>query len=197
LQQFKAETGLDVKVHTCLMREPTAPSDFEHSIVEQLLNRDVVLEVWGRAVSLSDENGPYNQAEIGYLIVPVRFFEFNSAEPPGAFIITNRTEPIQSVDDLMRLLNQAGRLGAYASLASGSVLMRSTLLGSKRWDRARGLLCRAALTLRVIAPGGATADAELATYAEKLAADVLDGARADAGYSGSLKVMEVGAACSG
>jgi hypothetical protein len=193
LEQFRTEAGLDVRVHACKARRPTAPADFQRAMVEQLLDRDVVLEVWGRAVAMTDANGPYNQTEIGYLIVPVRYFEFNSARPPGAFVITHRSEPIQTVDDLVRLLNQSGRIAAYAALASGSVLLRTTSLKSARWDPARGQLCRAASMLRAAAPSGA--DAELAEYAEKLAAEAWMGARADAEYDGSLNLPVVGAAC--
>jgi hypothetical protein len=195
LEQLKVEAGLDVKVRACRARRPLAPSDFQRPIVEQLLDREVALEVWGRAVKLSDADGPFHQAEVGYVIVPVRFFEFNSARPPGAFVITQRSKPIQSVDDMVRLLNQSGRIGAYAALASGTMLLKTPTLKAARWDPARKQLCRAAAMLQRINQQQTTTDTELSAYAEKLAAEALTGARSDPQYAGTLKFLPVGAAC--
>ena len=193
LEQLRTEGGLDIRVHACKERRPQAPADFGLDTVRGLLDRDVVLEVWGRAVASTDASGPYNRTEVGYLIVPVRYFEFNSGTPPGAFVITHRSEPIQSVDDLVPLLNHSGRIAAYAALASGSVLLRSTALQSARWNPARTQLCRAVSILRAAASSGT--DAELAAYAEKLAAQAWTGARADTEYDGFLKTPTAVAQC--
>ena len=194
LEQLKADAGLDVKVRACRARRPQAPSDFQRQIVEQLLDHQVALEVWGRAVKGSDANGPFHQAEIGYLIVPVRFFEFSSAQPAAAFVIPHRSKPIESVDDMVSVLNQSGRIGAYAALASGTMFLKTPSLKSGRWNPARKQLCRAVTMLHGI-PEPRSMDKELITYGEKLAADAVTGARGDPLYEGVLKSLPVGAAC--
>jgi hypothetical protein len=94
------------------------------------------------------------------------------------------------VDDLLRLVDQAGRLGAYASLAVGSKSLRSS-----QWDEARKQLCAADVQFtRLKSP--AETDAALVKYAKKLAADAVTRARADAKYSGFLKQEGVALSCS-
>jgi|GEM_PF-7028851 len=193
LEQLRTEADPSLRVHACDARRPRAPTDFKLDVVEGLLDRDVALEVWARVAAETDASGPHNKVEIGYLIVPVRYFEFNSGTPPGAFVIALRSEPIQSIDDLVPLLNHSGRIAAYAALASGTVLLKSTSLQSRRWDPARTQLCRAMSLLR--SAGSARTDAELASYAEELAAQAWSGARADAQYSGFLKTPTAVARC--
>jgi hypothetical protein len=88
LEQLRLEALLTVKVRACQSRRPTGPADFLKPIVQQLLSREVVLEVWGSAVTLKGATGPYNQTEIGYVLVPVRYYEFGATQPPGAFVVT-------------------------------------------------------------------------------------------------------------
>jgi hypothetical protein len=196
IEHLRTESAYPVSVVACRDRRPTGPSDFQRPIVQQMLTSDVVLEVWGKAVELKDASGPYHQTEIGYVLVPVRFYEFGAVRPPGAFVLTHRTKPVQSVQDVVKLVNQAGRLGAYAALASGAALLKSTPLREKRWDPARSQLCRAAVTLGAMKKPRPE-DTELAAYAERLAAEAVKGARSDSAYpgSGALKAVPVGASC--
>ena len=81
----------------------------------------------GRATDADqDQQGqPFNEASVGYVLVPVRLDELQAQKAPGAFIVPHRATVSTPVDDLLRLVDQAGRLGAYASLAAGSKSLRS------------------------------------------------------------------------
>ena len=191
LEQIQTELGVDLKVFPCANRRPTGPSDFNRSTVDQLNVRGVLMEVWGTTTAVKDSQGrPLNEASIGYVIIPVRLDELQSQPAPGAFVIPHRAQPSTVVDDLLRLVDQAGRLGAYASLAVGSKSLRSS-----QWDEARKQLCAAdVLFTRLKSP--IEADAALVRYAKKLAGDAVTRARADAKYSGFLKQEGVALSCS-
>jgi hypothetical protein len=191
LEQVRTELGVDLKVFPCANRRPTGPSDFNRSTVTELNVRGVVMEVWGTTTAVKDAQGrPLNEASIGYVIIPVRLDELQSQLAPGAFVIAHRAQPSTIVDDLLRLVDQAGRLGAYASLAVGSKSLRSA-----QWDEARKQLCAADVQFTRVKTPTAT-DAALVKYAKKLAGDVVTKARADAQYSGFLKQEGVALSCS-
>lgn len=194
LEQLRLEAGLDLRVHPCDARRPQGPGDFPKDAAKGLLSREVLLEVWARVAARKDAAGPYNGTDIGYVLVPVRYYEFGAPRPPGAFVISLRSKPLQTSDDLVRLLNQSGRLGAYAALSSGKVLLKSELLRAKRWDPARTQLCRAVSMLDAI-PKPRREDSELAEYAKRLAAEALTGARNDRDYGGTMKALPIGPEC--
>jgi hypothetical protein len=149
------------------------------------------MEIWGATTEVKDQQGrPLNEASIGYVIIPVRLDELQQQPAPGAFVIPHRAQPSTVVDDLIKLVDQAGRLGAYASLAVGSKSLRSS-----QWDEARKQLCAAeAQFTKLKVP--TDADAALIKYAKKLASDAVTRARADAQYAGFLKQEGVALSCS-
>ena len=124
------------------------------------------------------------------MLVPVRLDELQSQRAPGAFIIPHRAMPSTPVDDMLRLVDQAGRLGAYAALAVGSKSLRSA-----RWGDARKQLCAAESEFKKLKTPLATGDTSLAEYAKALAADAVTRARADASYRGFLKDAGVTLPC--
>lgn len=190
LAQVEAEIGVDLKVLPCARRRPSGPSDFLRPLVQELNVRDVLMEVWGVTTELTDPQGQrFNEASIGYMLVPVRLEELESQHPPGAFIISHRAAPSSPVDDLMKLVDQAGRLGAYAALAIGSKSLRSA-----RWDASRKQLCAAEAQFRQLTDPLPN-DTALAEYAKTLAADAVTKARADARYTGFLKQEGVPLSC--
>jgi hypothetical protein len=191
LAQIEAELGVDLKVFPCEKRRPSGPSDFNREAVQQLSLRGVVMEVWGATAEVKDEKGqPLNEASVGYVIVPVRLDEFQSPVAPGAFVIAETGRPSTVLDDLIRLVDQAGRLGAYASLAVGSKSLRG-----RSWDDARKQLCAAALQFTRL-KNSKPQDAALGKYAQQLAADAVTEARKDKSYNGALKLALVTSSCS-
>jgi len=191
LTQIQTELGVDLKILPCANRRPTGPSDFTRSLVQELNVRGVLMEVWGATTEVKDSLGrPLNEASIGYVLIPIRLDELQSQNAPGAFIIPHRAQPSSIVDDLLRLVDQAGRLGAYAALTVGSKSLKSS-----RWGEARKQLCAAEQQFTKLKSPTA-ADTSLGQYAKKLAADAVTGARADKTYTGFLAQEGVALSCS-
>ena len=191
LAQVQAELGIDLKVLPCAKRRPSGPSDFTRSLVQELNVRDVVMEVWGVATEQTDAQGQrFHEASVGYVLVPVRLNEFQAQKPSGAFIVPHRAQVSAPMDDLLRLVDQSGRLGAYAALAAGSKSLRSS-----KWADARKQLCAAQSLFASLKQPVSAGDTELGEYARKLAGDTIAGAQGDAKYTGSLKLQPVDLPC--
>jgi hypothetical protein len=102
----------------------------------------------------------------------VRFYEFNTQQPPGAFQVAQRTASVSSVDALVRLVDQASQVAAYTALSAGTRLMRA-----QEYLAARRHLCHAQLLLGATAPRPGSPDALLHQYARRLADEALEHAR--------------------
>ena len=208
LLQVQTELGIDLnlKVLPCANRKPTGPGDFTRSIVDQLNVRNVVMEIWGVTTEIKDAQGrPFHEASVGYVLVPVRLNELQAQRPPGAFVIPYRAPASDPAADLLRLVDQSGRLAAYATLAAGSRALRAAqdAAAGRRprnatedeWASARKRLCAAQALFTSLKPPAAPSDMQLADYARSLAAQTMVGAKADQRYSGSLKVQPENLPC--
>jgi hypothetical protein len=186
LEQLQVESGLPIKVVRCAKRRPSDPSDFRRPLVEQLNARQVVLEVWGSTAKATDATGAeVHEATVGYLLVPIRFDEFTTGQPAGAFLLSRQTKSVTSVDELVRLVDQSGELAGYVALSTGVNLFRA-----KQYDQARAQLCRSeSLLTRAAGATPATRDKTLIAYIQKTAADVVSQARNDPAYNGALKLL--------
>jgi hypothetical protein len=117
-----------------------------------------VLEIWGTAGEVTDDAGAkYHEAEIGYVLIPVRLQSFTSGEPSGALTVQRRADTL-TIDALVRLVDQANAVPAYALLSAGTRLMRES-----QFEPARVHLCRAASLLSHGTPSAS--DKALATFA--------------------------------
>jgi hypothetical protein len=184
LEQLRVEAGLNVKVLRCAKRHPASTAVFTRPLVQDLNARQVVLEVWGTTAEVEAEGEKYHEASIGYVVVPIRFHEFAAAEPPGAFVVPRRVKSLDTLDDLVRLVDQAGALAAYAAVGAGTRLVRG-----RQYDEARVQLCKAQTLLEAldIRPGGP--NASLLDYVKRLASDTVKAARSDVAYRGPLKAL--------
>jgi hypothetical protein len=208
LLQVQTELGLDLtlQVLPCLNRKPTGPADFTRSVVDQLNVRNVVMEVWGVTTEVKDAQGrAVQEASVGYVLVPVRLNELQSQRPPGAFVIAYRARPSDPAADLLRLVDQSGRLAAYATLASGSRALRAAqdAAAGRRprntteddWAVARKRLCASQSLFASLKPPAAPSDMQLADYARALASQTIAGAKADQRYAGALKLQPENLPC--
>jgi len=208
LLQVQTELGIDLnlKVLPCANRKPTGPGDFTRQIVDQLNVRNVVMEVWGVTTEVKDAQGrPFQDASVGYVLVPVRLNELQAQRPPGAFVIPYRARASDPAADLLRLVDQSGRLAAYATLAAGTRSLRAAQdaaagrrprnAAEDEWASARKRLCASQALFSSFKPPAAPSDMQLADYARTLAAQTITGAKADARYSGSLKVQPENLPC--
>lgn len=184
LEQLRVEAGLNIRVLRCAKRKPTSTAVFTRPIVQDLNARQVVLEVWGTTAEVEAEGEKYHEASIGYVVVPVRYHEFASGEPPGAFVLPRRAESLDTLDALVRLVDQAGALSAYAAVGAGTRFLRG-----RQYDEARVQLCRAQTLLEALdtRPGGP--NASLLDYVKRLASEAVGSARSDAAYRGPLKAL--------
>ena len=189
LEQLQVESGLPLKVIRCAKRRPSDPSDFNKSIVEQLNARQVVVEVWGTTAQATDQTGaPIHEATVGYVLVPVRFDEFTTGQPTGAFLLSRQAKSVTSVDELVRIVDQSGELAAYVAVSTGVRLLRAG-----DYDQARAQLCRSeGLLTRAAGPAPSARDKALVGYVQKLAADVVTQSKADPKYTGVLKALPTG-----
>jgi hypothetical protein len=188
LEQLRVETGLPLTVVRCARRLPEDPADFRKPLVEDLNARQVVLEIWGTTTPVVDGAERYEEASIGYALIPIRFYEFNASDPPGVFMVPRRARSVSSVDDLVRLVDQAGSLKSYVAVGAGTRLLRT-----RAYDDARAQLCRAEALLASQRPQSLTADARLLEYVRRLAGQTVTAARQDANYQGPLKLLPIGA----
>lgn len=208
LVQVQTELGIDLnlKVLPCANRKPMGLADFTRSVVDQLNVRNVVMEVWGVTTEVKDAQGrQFHEASVGYVLVPVRLNELQTQRPPGAFVIPYRARTSDPAADLLRLVDQSGRLAAYATLAAGSRSLRAAQdsaagrrprnTAEDEWASARKRLCAAQSLFSSFKPPPAPSDMQLADYARTLAAQTITGAKADQRYTGSLKVQPENLPC--
>jgi len=208
LLQVQTELGIDLnlKVLPCANRKPTGPADFTRPVVDQLNVRNVVMEVWGVTTEIRDAQGrPFQEASVGYVLVPVRLNELQTQRAPGAFVIPYRARASDPAADLLRLVDQSGRLAAYATLAAGTRALRAAqdaaagtrprTAAADDWAGARKRLCAAQALFSSLKPPAAPSDMQLADYARSLAAQTIAGAKADQRYSGSLKLQPENLPC--
>ena len=184
LTQVQTELGVDLQVVPCANRKPMGPSDFTRRVVDELNVRNVMMEVWAVTTDVKDAQGrPLQEASVGYVLVPVRLNELQTQKPPGAFILPYRARPTDPVADLLRLVDQSGRLGAYAALAAGARSLRAaqdTAAGRRPrdpqqddWAAARKRLCAAQALFSSLKPPAAPSDMQLADYARTMAAAIV------------------------
>jgi hypothetical protein len=195
LQQLKLETGLPLRVVRCEKRRPGDPAVFRKPVVQDLTARQVVLEIWGTTIEVAEPgSAPYHEASIGYALVPVRFYEYGEPNPQAAFVVLRRTDSVASSEALVKLVDQAGTLAAYAAVGAGTKLLKG-----REYDKARAQLCRAETLLGALAPTAGTPDASLLEYVRRMSGEAVTAARADAGYRGPLKVLPIdpAAGCGG
>jgi hypothetical protein len=186
LEQLRTESGLPLTVVRCAKRRPQDPAEFTRSIVQRYAARRVVLEVWGTTAQETGGGASEHVAALGYMLMPVRLYEFDAANRLGAVRVERRAS-VTSAEALAGLVDDAGRMSAYVALSAGAKLLREL-----EYDRARSQACKAAAILgRATGPATTPGERALADYAQRLARDVVAAARADAGYRGVLKALPV------
>ncbi len=188
LEQLKIETGLSLTIVRCPKRHPDDPADFRKPLVEDLNARHVVLEIWGTTTQVVDGSNKYEEASMGYALIPVRFYEFNAIQPPSVFLVPRRARSVSSVEDLVKLVDQAGLLKAYVAVGAGTRLLRT-----RSYDLARTQLCKAESLLAVQRPQPSSHDAALLDYVRRLAGETVAQAKQDPAYRGPLKVLPISA----
>ncbi|WP_143135962.1 hypothetical protein [Burkholderia ubonensis] len=173
----------------CKGRSPRDGSAFNSTVTDALNSSNVMLEVWGTLdAKIAHGHVSDRVARLGYTIIPVRFYE--SAGPAGLsgiYQVEYAGSPGQPGQLMVNLLGQAQELKAYWKVAVGIKAMKANA-----YDVARGYLCQAAVEMRAVK----RPDNTLTAYVQQSAAKVVDAARKDATYRGSLKLVGADQPCS-
>lgn len=173
-----------VRALRCNDRRPDGRSTFNDALVRELNNYEVVLEVWAKTEVVPTEGGGGHRAIVGYAIIPVRHYSPNAAY--GVVLIDRVVRSVDSADELLALLDQSGKLSAYATAGSGL-----RLLNAAAYDQARSQLCLARAKLERM-QDRSTYDDELLDYVRDLSEVVASRAKADPTYKGTLRAADPG-----
>ncbi len=171
-----------VRAVRCFQRLPPDGSAFDDDVARELNAREVVLEVWAQTAALPPSQGPGFRALVGYALVPLR--HYMPASPQGVLVIESKTRSVDSIDDLLALLDQSGALAIYTAVGSGV-----RFLHIDAYDEARTQLCAALGRLERIRKPSPD-DVELKEAVRAMAQDVVRRARADPGYRGDMRASD-------
>lgn len=198
LEQLGLEAGPGIRlvVVRCENRQPEGEGDFSKRLVDGLNAQDVVLELWGNTNGGTDEQGKrYHEAFIGYALIPVRFYEFDSGDPAGVYTVRHRKEVTASTGEVLDLFAQATELSAYAAIGVGTKSMKV-----HDYDRALQYLCKSELLLKQAGTAPGASQGSLLNYVRRLAVETVAKARQDPTYTGAIKLLstpQASAPCTG
>lgn len=191
--QLNAERPAEVRAVVCRQRWPEGPDEFSPALSRNLLDHDVLIELWGE----SEEN----LALIQYAVLPVRIRA--GVNLPGIYSSAYRFGAGGGVATLFR---DARELQAFTALALGfrafeqaraasTVSDADKIRRSARFNDARSYFCEAE---RLLSEAEARADEfgpdsqqwkALIALATDAAAETARTARADPAYVGALKLL--------
>lgn len=170
----------------CQNRWPRSTADYKHRTIRALNDHEVALEVWAE-ISETARAGASRTASVGYLLVPIR--HLRDDERLGVVTVPYAIKDTVTEETLLAMLDQSGRLAAYASAAAGVRYMKAS-----NYDAARKHLCLSQARLMSLPAKGIAHDKRLLEYVANLAQEVVKQARDAEGYSGPLTLTE-SAAC--
>jgi hypothetical protein len=191
--QLNAERPAEMNAVICRERWPEGPEAFTLSLSRNLLDQDVLIELWGVTEA--------NLALIHYVVLPVRLR--GEQDLPGVYPSAYSLDPQGGVSTVFR---NARELKAFSSLALGfralerarAAALSDTsdkLARSVRLNDARSYFCEAERLLQEAkaASGEFGPDARqwqaLIALATDSAAEAARFARADPDYVGALKLL--------
>ena len=192
ISQLNAERPAEVRAVICQHRWPEAPEVFTLSLTRNLLDQDVLIELWGVI--------EHELALINYAVLPVRVR--GERQLPGVYPLVYS----MAQGGIPAVFRDARELKAFSALALGFRSLESARaaqaagrtdqhLRSARLNDARSYFCAA---VRLLGEAGA-ANSELGpeldqwkaliSLATQSAAEVVQLARADPDYVGTLKLV--------
>jgi hypothetical protein len=189
LETIDSDQGPGWILVRCRGRFPEDSNQFSQLTVSGLVNRDVVLEIWGE-IARSTTTDVF----INYALLPVP-----SASLTPFFQRRYRPKSITSPDDLMEWLSNINELSGYA-LVTRAVRV-TALKGATGYDQAKRDLEKAGgMLAEAFGPAPDASQKRLLQFVRKKKCDLLQQARSDAAYSGVLKALppeRVASECAG
>ena len=180
LQNMDDEATLRYHLVRCNGRVPEGEASFPPLTVEGLVNRDVVLELWGKV--LAPSTGKHNVL-LTYVMLPL------PADSISPFLQRQYQPKVGSTpDEIVAWLADLDELDAYAKAARAVRLLN--LKGPAAYDTAKADLESASASLQPAFGTKPTASQkQLLTFLAKRKCEILHDARTNADYKGPLKFM--------
>lgn len=180
LESFDDEPTVRYHLIRCSGRLPEGEASFPPLTMSGLVNRDVVLELWGEIF------GPAAGTQrvfLNYVMLPL---PSGSVSPFLQRTYTPKAS--SSPDELVDWLANLNELGAYARVARAVRLL--SLKGPAGYDSAKADLETAFSDLRrAFAPNPNTSQKELLAFVSKRKCDILQDARTNPDYKGPLRLV--------
>ena len=181
LEALKVQTKLPISVVRCEGRRPADVSDFRVSLVDGLNSRNVLVEMWGNIVAVSPSAA---DTAIGFALIPVRYYERDTADLPGVYIARYNTRVISSAK-LLEVIGASRELKVFVLVAGGTKALRE-----RRYNEAYASLCDASQQAGLLKADGLQSHREpLSRYARRLAVDTVRRASKDSTYVGALTLL--------
>jgi len=180
LESFDDEATVRYHLIRCNGRLPEGEASFPPLTMTGLVNRDVVLEIWGEIF------GPAQGTQrvfLNYVMMPL------SSGSVSPFLQRTYTPKAgSSPDEIVEWLANLNELSAYARIARAVRLL--ALKGPTGYDSAKADFETASSDLhRAFAPNPTASQKELLTFVSKRKCEVLQDARTNSEYKGPLRLL--------
>ena len=179
LEAMDSDLNIRYRLIRCPGRMPEGPTSFPPDIANDLVNRDVVLEVWG---AIFPRSQGHREVWLNYAMLPLgtsaNAFFLRKYEPPAG------ASPDQLVDWLAKA--KLNELSAYALVARAVRMVANS--GPRAFDQANIDLAIAASSLRAaFGPAPTAPQTQLLQYIADRKCQVMRDSRTNSTYKGSLK----------
>jgi hypothetical protein len=180
LENLDDEVTVRYHLIRCNGRLPEGEASFPPLTMSGLVNRDVVLEIWGEIF------GPAAGTQrvfLNYVMIPL------SSGTVSPFLQRTYTPKAGSTpDEIVDWLANLNELGAYARVARAVRLL--SIKGPEGYDSAKADLETASSDLRhAFAPSPTASQKELLAFVTKRKCEVMQDARTNADYKGPLRLV--------
>lgn len=185
IEQLRVESGTMIKILRCSGRRPQNENVFDRSLIEQLDNKDVVLEIWGKIAQSKEHGVRVHNAFLRYVLIPIRYSELTSGGPSGIYRIEYPMKTTEKADEVLNLFDQAVEMKAYVAIGVGinSFKVQKYDLALKNLCIGQGLLSQQTTRRPDFDPKG------LIEYIRDQAVKVIQKARNDSSYKGAIKLL--------
>jgi hypothetical protein len=181
LEALKVQTQLPFTIVRCEGRRPVDVSDFRVSLVDGLNSRNVLVEMWGNIVAV---DASVADTAIGFALIPVRFYERDTADLPGIYVARYNTRVVNSAK-LLEIIGASRELKVFVLVAGGTKALRE-----RRYNEAYTSLCDASQQAALLKAEGVQSHREpLGKYARRMALDTVRKATKDSTYLGPLSLV--------
>ncbi|HYU26092.1 MAG TPA: hypothetical protein VEO74_12870 [Thermoanaerobaculia bacterium] len=183
IEKLSLQNAPNLKAVHCTGRFPQL-GDFTLPRLQSMNNRNVVMELW---TEIRPSDPQHYDAEFNFVVVPAFLRNLGGANTSALFTV--RYPLTSDPGQVLALLRSHPELAAYALIGAG---LRA--VENKDYDDASAYLCRGLGELQRVMPKTVD-DRKLLAYVDAAKARVVADAKADAGYTGVLKLAGADTRC--